>query len=128
MMKSFYLRLSILILLLGLVRLSFAQKDSLRESKVMRVPAGKIIMIALNANPSTGFSWRLVSISDKNILEFVKNEFSPSESNLVGAGGIEKWSFKTLKVGQATIVLEYAREWEKGIPAAKREEFSVFVK
>jgi len=128
MVKSLCFKLLILILSLGLARLAFAQKDFSREFKVMRVPQGKIITIALNANPTTGFSWRLVSISDKNVLEFVKKEFLATGGKLVGAGGVENWSFKTLKGGQAVIVLEYSRSWEKDIPAVKREEFSVFVK
>jgi inhibitor of cysteine peptidase len=95
----------------------------------MRVPLGKIITIALDTNPTTGFSWQLASISDKNVLEFVKKEFSPFEGKKpVGSGGIENWSFKTLKIGQVVIVLEYIRTWEKNVPAAKREEFSIFVK
>lgn len=128
MIKSFAFRLSIAILLLGLSSLVFAQKDFSREFKVMRVPLGKIITIALDANPTTGFSWQLVSISDKNVLEFVKKEFSSAKEKLIGSGGVENWSFKTLKSGEAVIVLEYSRIWEKNVPAAKREEFSIFVK
>jgi predicted secreted protein len=121
-------KLFIFILLLGLARLAFAQKDFSREFKVMRVPMGKIIKLSLEANPTTGFSWRLVSISDKSVLEFLKKEFIPAGEKLAGAGGVENWSFKTLKSGQSVIVLEYSREWEKDVPAAKREEFSVFVR
>ena len=127
-MKSFVFKSVVLICLLGLTCLALAQKDSSRGSKVIRVPQGKIITLVLDANPTTGFNWRLASISDKNILEFVKKEFLPAESKLVGAGGKEKWSFKTLKSGKAVIVLEYIREWEKDVPAAKIEEFSVFVR
>jgi len=128
MIKKFTSRLFIIILLLDLVTLALAQKDFSREFKAMRVPLGKVITISLEANPTTGFSWKLVSISDKSILEFVRKEFSPVKVKIVGAGGVEKWSFKTLKSGQAVIVLEYSRVWEKDIPAAKREEFSIFVK
>ena len=129
MMKNLVFRLSIIIFLVSLANLVFAQKDFSRQLKAMRVPAGKVITISLNANPTTGFSWQLVSISDKNILEFVKKEFSPSVGKeMVGSGGIENWSFQTLKIGQAVIVLEYRRSWEKNVPAAKREEFNIFVK
>jgi len=128
MMKNPGFKLIILILLLTLARFAFAQKDFSREFKVMRVPVGKTITISLEANPTTGFSWRLASISDKDVLEFLKKEFTPSGEKIAGAGGAENWSFKTLKNGQSVIVFEYAREWEKGLPPAKREEFSVFVR
>jgi inhibitor of cysteine peptidase len=127
-MKNFIFRLCIIILLSGLARLVFAQKDFSREFKAIRVPLGKTITIALDAHPATGFSWKLVSISDKSALEFVRKDFSPAEAKMAGAGGVEKWSFKTLKNGQVVIVLEYRRAWEKDTPAAKREEFSIFVK
>lgn len=128
MAKKFICRLSIIILLVGLFHLAFAEKDFSRKSKIIRVHGGKIINIALDTNPTTGFSWRLVSVSDKNVLEFVKKEFSFAKAGVVGSGGVENWSFRTLKSGQAVIVLEYSRVWEKNIPAAKREEFSIFVK
>ena len=129
MIKNFVFRLSIIIFLLCLTNLVFAEKDFSRQLKAMRVPPGKIITISLNANPSTGFSWQLVSISDKNILKFVKKYFSQAAGKeMAGAGGIENWSFKTLKSGQVVVVLEYRRTWEKNVPAAKREEFNIFVK
>lgn len=128
MMRGFVFKLSVIIFLMGLFRLAFAQKDYSREFKVIRVPHGKIIAIDLDANPATGFSWRLADISDKNVLEFVKKEFFPAKGGLIGAGGVEKWSFKTLESGKASVIFEYAREWEKDIPAAKRKEFNIFVK
>jgi predicted secreted protein len=127
-MRSFIFKLFVIIVLMGLFRLAFAQKDYSHEFKVIRVPHDKIITIDLDANPTTGFSWRLASISDKNVLEFVKKEFFPDEGGLIGSGGVEKWSFKTLESGKTSVILEYVREWEKDIPAAKRKEFNIFVK
>jgi inhibitor of cysteine peptidase len=128
MVKAVASKLLMVIFYFSLAGLAFAQKDFSREFKVIRVPQGKVIVIALDANPTTGFSWRLAGISDKNVLEFIKKEFIAAEGKMLGAGGVEKWSFNTLKSGQAVIVLEYVRAWEKDSPAAKREEFSVFVK
>lgn len=122
------LKLSVTIFFIGLTSLVFAQKDFSREFKAIRVPAGKIITLNLGSNPSTGFSWQLVKISDKEVLEFVKKEYIPDAGRQIGSSGVEKWSFKTLKSGQAEVILEYRRPWEKNVPAQKREEYSIFVK
>ncbi|MDD5561065.1 MAG: protease inhibitor I42 family protein [Candidatus Omnitrophica bacterium] len=128
MMKITGFRLIILILPLALFTMAFAEGDFSREFKIIRLPQGKSMTIDLKSNPATGYSWRLAAISDKGVLEFLKKEFFPAEEKLLGAGGVEKWSFKTLKSGKATVVFEYAREWEKDAPPAKKEEFSIFVK
>ncbi|MFA6357549.1 MAG: protease inhibitor I42 family protein [Candidatus Omnitrophota bacterium] len=117
----------LIIFLICIVSIVFAGQDFSRKFKVIRVPLGKVIAIPLDSNPSTGFSWQLVKISDKMILEFVKKEYIANSGNTVGSGGIESWSFKTLKHGTAIIVLEYVRAWEKDLATAKKEEFTVFV-
>jgi len=125
--KVVFTKLFIVVLLLNLVSYVFAQKDFAHEFKAVRVPVDRIITISLESNPATGFSWQLVKISDKMILEFVKKEYIVSKEKLPGSPGVEKWSFKTLKKGHVLILFEYNRLWEKDVPAAKKEEFEVFV-
>ena len=128
MIKSLIFRALVTILLLNLTIPGFCEKDFAREFKVIRVPPDRMITIDLEANPTTGFSWQLTKLSDKTVLQFVKKEYVASSENLIGSGGVEKWSFKTLKPGKAVILLEYRRAWEKDIPAAKKVEYTVFVK
>lgn len=122
------IRTFIAIFLVGSSTLVFAQGDFSHKFKAMRVPQGKIITLSLDSNPTTGFSWQLVKISDKKILEFVKKEYVPAAGGKAGSPGVEKWSFKTLKSGQVEVILEYRRPWEKNIPAEKREVYSIFVR
>ncbi len=121
------IRLFIVTFIAGLTVLVFAQENFSREFKAMRVPQGKIITLSLDSNSATGFSWQLVKISDKTVLEFVKKEYIPVSEGKISSAGVEKWSFKTLKSGQAVVILEYKRPWEKDVPAAKREEYNIFV-
>lgn len=121
-------RVFITIFLAGLTALVFAQGDFSHKFKAMRVPQGKIITLSLDSNPTTGFSWQLVKISDKTILEFVKKEYVSSSGGKIGSAGVEKWNFKTFKSGQVVVILEYKRPWEKDVPAAKKEEYSIFVR
>ncbi len=122
-----FIKLIFIVLILSLTLPVFAQKDFSHKFKAMRVPVGRVITIPLESNPTTGFCWQLVKISDKMILEFVKKEYVASSEKLVGAAGVEKWSFKTLQKGHAVISLEYRRPWEKDVPAAKKQEFDIFV-
>jgi len=126
-MKNFVVKLSVIVLFLVLTVCAFAEKDFSQKFKAVRVPPGKIISIPLEANPSTGFSWQLVKISDNSVLEFVKKQYVGFSEKLAGSERIEKWSFKTLKIGKAVIILEYRRPWEKNVPAQRIEEFNVFV-
>lgn len=73
--------------------------------------------ITLQSNPTTGFSWQLISY-DKNLIEFVGHQFvAPRNKKLIGAPGYETWTFKAKKnvvTDQTTqIILQYARPWTK---------------
>ena len=90
---------------------------------------GDSLIVALDSNPTTGFEWVLVSISDESVLSKVHNEYKgpePTASPLVGQGGEELWTFQPLKAGNATIEMMYARPWES-VPPAETFNISVTV-
>ena len=70
--------------------------------------------IALDSNPSTGYSWNVSY--DASMLSLEKEEYNPSEKEpgLVGAGGTQYYQFKALKAGSTEINLTYLRTWEEG--------------
>lgn len=70
---------------------------------------GKIVIISLNSNPSTGYGW--IAEFDPKFIRLVRKEFTPS-SNLIGAGGIERFEFEALASGVTTLRMVYKREWE----------------
>ena len=49
------------------------------------------------------------------------------ETPMVGAGGVENWTFKALAKGETTISMEYSRPWEGGEKAAQTFELTVVV-
>jgi predicted secreted protein len=72
-----------------------------------------VVLIALDSNPSTGYSWE--EGYDETRLELIEETFEPGEyakQGLVGAGGTELFRFKALKSGGAEIKMEYKRPWE----------------
>lgn len=70
---------------------------------------GKVIIISLESNPSTGYGW--TAEFDSKFIRLVKREFVHS-SNLMGAGGIERFEFEALAKGVTKLRMVYKREWE----------------
>jgi predicted secreted protein len=77
------------------------------------------ILIALESNPSTGYSWQ--ASYDESLLELVEESYE-----LVGAGGTELFRFKALEKGEAEITMVYKRPWETEI--LEQKVFTVDVK
>lgn len=85
-------------------------------SKQMTVAAGNTFTVTLCSNATTGFQWsESAQISDQTVVQQTGHEFMPPENtSLVGAAGKEVWTFKALKKGTSTIIMEYSRPWEGG--------------
>lgn len=88
---------------------------------------GSEFIIALDSNPTTGYSWDFAEEFDPEILTLLDARFQPPETQLKGAGGTQYWTFRTMKEGKTGISLKYFRSWEKGVPAAREVVFTVIV-
>ncbi len=124
-MKIFNIKFIFVILFLSLFISVFAQDDFSRRYKGIRIPLGKTFTIDLDSNPSTEFSWQLVDISNKKILEIVKKEYVSAGSLTVGAAQTEQWSFKTINTGKTVLTFEYRRPWEDNEQAQKIETYTI---
>ena len=72
-----------------------------------------IILIALESNPTTGYSWQ--ASFDTTTLELIEQTYELGDyakEGVVGAGGTELFRFKSLKNGIFTITFDYQRSWE----------------
>ncbi|MBA7685524.1 hypothetical protein ES703_93949 [subsurface metagenome] len=91
---------------------------------------GRILVITLESNPSTGYRWEQVE-SQETILEQIgEAEFKPSDTGgppLVGAGGWEIFRFKAISAGQMTLQLVYHRPWEEGVEPINTFSIEVIV-
>jgi len=126
-MKNFNIKSIFVILFLSLFVSVSAQDSFSRRYKSIRIPLGKTFTISLDSNPSTGFSWLLVDISDKKALEIVKKEYVNTGSLTVGAAQTEQWSFKTINPGKTVLTFEYRQSWEDNEQAQKRETYTIIV-
>lgn len=85
-------------------------------------------VIALDSNPTTGYSWQ--ASYDGTMLELVggKSEYKAAKPGLIGSGGVEYFHFKALKTGQTQITLVYRRSWETPTPQDLTKVFTVHIR
>ena len=97
--------------------------------KQVEVLKGDEVLVTLLSNASTGFRWNENAvIADTGILQQLNHEDMGSGSNVPGAPGAEKWSFKALEAGTTTVHLEYGRPWEGGEKGVWTFDLTVTVK
>ena len=93
---------------------------------------GDIIKITLCANPTTGFEWGEVRISDVSALELIDREFhapgSLDDPPAPGTPGMEELTLKALKKGESQVYMEYSQPWDGGEKAEWTYEMTVTVK
>ena len=77
------------------------------------VPAkvGDQIVISLDSNPTTGYTWQQLPGLDTSVVAFVSEAYqqAPAASPVVGAGGTDTWTYKAVGEGTTTIALGYQR-------------------
>jgi len=96
-------------------------------ARTVTVPAGREFVITRDANPSTGYQWRLGAPVDERIVTLLHAEYQPAREPRPGAPGAQVWTFKAVGAGTTTLVFEYVRPWETGVAPARRDEVTVTV-
>ena len=92
---------------------------------------GGILTVTLGSNPSTGFSWpELASIGNESVLRQTGGGgfMAASDKDVVGAPGVQTWTFEALQPGTTTLSMDYSRPWEGGEKGAWTFELTVTVK
>ncbi len=70
-------------------------------------------IIALQSNPTTGYTWEL-SIEPEGVITTKPKEFIATKSDRVGEGGTTTWLLMANRVGSTTLTFSYQRPWETG--------------
>jgi inhibitor of cysteine peptidase len=107
----------IIIVLILIIAYIVTPKDSIEnDSDYMIAGFNDQIVITLDANPTTGYTWDIDF--DDEYLSFTKKEFIPGAvgEDIVGVGGLEKFIFNPTKVGKTELIFNYQREWEDEEP------------
>ena len=90
----------------------------------IRVLAGKQFSITLNANHTTGYSWRLAKPLDPATLRQISDDYHAATSDAVGAPGEEVWTFESVAAGNVELDFEYVRPFEKDAKPMKTAKYS----
>jgi inhibitor of cysteine peptidase len=77
--------------------------------ETVRVKAGDEFVLALDSNPTTGYTWQFAAPLDEAVVRLSTIEYkrSPVEG-LDGIGGKERWRFVGIATGSTEISLKYA--------------------
>jgi inhibitor of cysteine peptidase len=70
---------------------------------------GDTFAVELNSNPSTGYRW--IAEFDSKFLQLDKQDYH-SPTNLLGAGGIDRFEFKALFRGVINLRMVYKKPFE----------------
>lgn len=96
------------------------------NGQTISVAAGSEIVVKLEGNITTGYSWSVQNLDAQYLHQQGEEEYK-SDSDLIGAGGISTFTFKTIHSGQTTLKLIYSRPFEKDTPPEKVFEISVVI-
>jgi len=100
--------------------------DNAANGSIVQMQAGEELVISLDSNPTTGYSWQLTEPLSGIMAQQGEVAFTQQgEEGLVGAGGVEVFRFTAEQAGTAIIQLGYLRVWEEGV--APIDTFSVTV-
>ena len=107
--------------------------DYTRDDSQVVVYRDERFNIRLDANWTTGYSWRLENTYRRDIVLFVGNKyvdpnFSDTTYNIVGAAGYEIWTFHALKRGKTVLDFYYSRTWDTAGLPSKVYKTSVIVR
>ena len=86
---------------------------------------GDTIVVSLEANPTTGYSWEF---SAGDTFEIVSSKYvpDPNPSNMAGTGGTQLVTLKVTKTGSSDLTGSYRQQWNSPSPDAQ-PDFSMTV-
>ena len=107
---------SCLILLCTVLFFSFAAcGSSAKEELTGAVIKNNRLVVTLESNPSTGYCWQYSAEGDECFASKAEYEFAAQEYelNLVGASGVERFTFSASADGETSLHFEYLRTFEE---------------
>ena len=94
----------------------------------MQLKKGQTLVVTLEGNPTTGYSWEVAEPLDEQVLRQVGEAEFKQESNALGAGGVQVLRFEAVNAGQITLKLVYHRPWEKDVEPLETYSLQVVVR
>ena len=85
------------------------------NNTTINVTTGRFLVIRLEGNPTTGYTWEVTEPLDELVLQQVGDIVSVPESDLMGAPSKQIATFEVVGAGDATINMVYHRPWETDV-------------
>jgi inhibitor of cysteine peptidase len=86
------------------------------DGRTITLKSGDTLIIELEGNPTTGFSWEVEAVDDAILALQGDAQYTASETGLVGSGGVFTFTFRAASKGQTPLQLVYHRSWENVAP------------
>ena len=99
--------------------------DDGREKQLKK---GQTLVITLEGNPTTGYSWEAAEPLDEQVLQQAGEPEFKAESDALGAGGVQVLRFEAVNAGKTTLKLVYHRPWEEGVEPLETYSIEVVVR
>ncbi len=127
-------RISLLILVLILTVMPLGCSTKIAKltigdnGKTINIKKGGQIVIELEGNPSTGYTWEGKDMDASILQQEGEAAFKSSNPGLIGSSGTMILTYKALRVGTTTIKLIYHRPWETEVEPESTYSVTVVVK
>lgn len=83
------------------------------NGKPVSMQVGDTLTVQLASNPSTGYSWKVISDDAAVLAQVGEPQFDLGDKTpMPGAGGTETFTFLAKSAGTTTLTLLYSRPWE----------------
>ena len=89
------------------------------NGKTIQLKALDTLVVRLDSNVSTGFSWSVLPTSTP-LLKLQDRVYQDPEQPVPGRGGTQVFTFQTVSPGTGVLTLHYIRPWEKADPMETR--------
>jgi inhibitor of cysteine peptidase len=119
-----------LVLLLGAGCRSSGQVDltAADDGRQIEIAEGQDLVVSLQSNPSTGYSWERVPVEDEILQQAGEPEFEEGRPGVVGAPGEQVFRFQAARTGTTKLDLVYHRPWEQEAKPAGTFSVTVVVR
>ena len=93
----------------------------------VELAVGEKLLVTLESNPTTGFSWFVDEINERVLVQQGETEYEGSGPPIPGSGGTETFIFEAVGTGETTLVLIYHRPWEEGVDPIETYSVTIVV-
>jgi inhibitor of cysteine peptidase len=106
--------------------------DGSNNGDRIEVDVGRILVLTLESNPSTGYSWEVIEAGGVALEQvegpLFKIDAEEGEVPAPGTGGWEIFRFEAKASGETALELVYHRPWEEGVEPLETFSLRVVVR